>query len=269
MVEFFKLSYYVDVYRMMALLCAALGRSREALEAVERIKSRVLSDLLAQSSWKPIDNSAISSLADLASRREDWVHRYARRSEGWDDPEHRQMLETSIAIIDATEGLWKDPEMARKLIQIESDAGNVSFEDLRAILQAETGVLLAEYAIISGTALLFVLRPDVEEPAIIELDIRLDEAREFAAHNFGVFPSASYASSMAEQQFEIAPEILTTREAAQLLRCSKAHLCNLLNGTVARLPRLPCLRLGRRKLVRRETLLQWMQQIEGDHRQRW
>ena len=76
-------------------------------------------------------------------------------------------------------------------------------------------------------------------------------------------------AGMEEQQLEIAPEILTTREAAQLLRCSKAHLCNLLNGTVGRLPRLPCLRLGRRKLVRRETLLHWMRQIEGGDRHRW
>jgi len=59
------------------------------------------------------------------------------------------------------------------------------------------------------------------------------------------------------------PEVLTTREAAQLLRCSKAHFCNLLNGVVPGVPRLPYLRLGRRRLVRKSTLTQWLEQVEG------
>jgi excisionase family DNA binding protein len=64
------------------------------------------------------------------------------------------------------------------------------------------------------------------------------------------------------------PEVLTTREGAQLLRCSKAHFCNLLNGTVAGLPRLPYLRLGRRRLVRKATLAQWIEQVESGARLR-
>jgi len=62
------------------------------------------------------------------------------------------------------------------------------------------------------------------------------------------------------------PEVLTTREGASVLRCSKAHFCNLLNGTVAGVPRLPYLRLGRRRLVRKETLIQWMEQAESSRK---
>ena len=57
--------------------------------------------------------------------------------------------------------------------------------------------------------------------------------------------------------------VLTTSEAAQLLRCSKAHLCNLLNARVRGLPPLPYLRLGRRRLIRREVLLDWLKQVES------
>lgn len=70
------------------------------------------------------------------------------------------------------------------------------------------------------------------------------------------------------QSLDLLPEVLTTREGACVLRCSKAHFCNLLNGRVAGVPRLPYLRLGRRRLVRKATLTQWIEQVESVGRQR-
>lgn len=64
------------------------------------------------------------------------------------------------------------------------------------------------------------------------------------------------------------PEILTTREGAQVLRCSKAHFCNLINGKVAGLPRIPVVRLGRRSLIRKAALARWIQQVEAENGQR-
>lgn len=55
------------------------------------------------------------------------------------------------------------------------------------------------------------------------------------------------------------PTILTLKEVAQILRCSKAHVANVINGNVKGLPRLAHLAVGRRKLVRREWLNQWME----------
>jgi len=62
------------------------------------------------------------------------------------------------------------------------------------------------------------------------------------------------------------PDVLTTREGAKLLRCSKAHFCHLLNGVVAGVPRLPYLQLGRRRLVRKVVLIEWIKQVEGRSR---
>lgn len=59
------------------------------------------------------------------------------------------------------------------------------------------------------------------------------------------------------------PEVLTTREGARLLRCSKAHFCNLLNGLVPGVPRLPYLQLGRRRLVRKAALAEWILRVES------
>jgi hypothetical protein len=55
----------------------------------------------------------------------------------------------------------------------------------------------------------------------------------------------------------IMDEILTAAEIAAELRCSKAHVHNLINGKVAGAAPLPAIHLGRRKVVRRSTLERW------------
>jgi excisionase family DNA binding protein len=57
--------------------------------------------------------------------------------------------------------------------------------------------------------------------------------------------------------------LLTIKEAALLLRCSKAHVQNLIAGKVACAAPLPYIQLGRRKLIRRESLLRWMEKAEN------
>ena len=58
------------------------------------------------------------------------------------------------------------------------------------------------------------------------------------------------------------PEVLTLREVANVLRCSKAHVCKIVNGHIALTPQIPVIKLGRRKLVRRETLVHWLAENE-------
>lgn len=57
--------------------------------------------------------------------------------------------------------------------------------------------------------------------------------------------------------------VLTVTEIAHELRCSKAHVHNIVAGKVSGLPPLPVLRIGRRVLIRREALLHWMEWLEG------
>jgi hypothetical protein len=54
-------------------------------------------------------------------------------------------------------------------------------------------------------------------------------------------------------------DVLTIAEVAAILRCSKNHVSNVLNGKVAGLPTLTHFVMGRRKLVRREWLSEWME----------
>jgi excisionase family DNA binding protein len=55
-----------------------------------------------------------------------------------------------------------------------------------------------------------------------------------------------------------ASEILTVHEVAIILRCSKAHVHNLIAGRVKGLIRLPAIQLGRRRLVRKKSLTEWL-----------
>jgi hypothetical protein len=54
-------------------------------------------------------------------------------------------------------------------------------------------------------------------------------------------------------------DILTIGEVAEILRCSRSHVSNVMNGKVPGAPALPHFVMGRRKLVRREWLIEWLQ----------
>jgi hypothetical protein len=58
-------------------------------------------------------------------------------------------------------------------------------------------------------------------------------------------------------------EILTLMDVARVLHCSKAHVCNCINGKVKGVSPLPAVALGRRKLVRRAALESWLSQNES------
>jgi Helix-turn-helix domain len=57
--------------------------------------------------------------------------------------------------------------------------------------------------------------------------------------------------------------VLTVAEIAFELRCSKAHVHNIITGKVPGLPPLPVLRIGRRVLIRRDGLKAWMLSVEA------
>jgi hypothetical protein len=60
-----------------------------------------------------------------------------------------------------------------------------------------------------------------------------------------------------------ATHVLTISEVAHELRCSKAHVCNIISGKVHNLPPLPVLRIGRRVLIRHDGLRAWLMSVEA------
>lgn len=53
-------------------------------------------------------------------------------------------------------------------------------------------------------------------------------------------------------------QLLTLAEVADLLRVSKAHISKLINGHVPGVPPLPAARLGRRVIIRKKSLEEWL-----------
>jgi hypothetical protein len=57
-------------------------------------------------------------------------------------------------------------------------------------------------------------------------------------------------------------ELLTLADFARLLRCSKVQVCKIVNVQIKGTSPIPSIALGRRKVVRRQSLLRWMSDNE-------
>jgi excisionase family DNA binding protein len=59
-------------------------------------------------------------------------------------------------------------------------------------------------------------------------------------------------------------DLLTLTEVAKLLQCSKAHVGKAVAGRIPGCPPIPAVCLGRRRLVRRGSLLAWIERNERE-----
>ena len=59
--------------------------------------------------------------------------------------------------------------------------------------------------------------------------------------------------------------LLTINEVARELRVSKGHVQHLIHGKVPHTKPLPSVALGRRRMVRRSSLQDWIRATEGTH----
>jgi excisionase family DNA binding protein len=63
--------------------------------------------------------------------------------------------------------------------------------------------------------------------------------------------------------------VMTLKQAAAYLQISKAHLSNVINGKVEDVPPLRCFRVGRRILIRREWVEEWMESANLEAIRQW
>lgn len=64
-------------------------------------------------------------------------------------------------------------------------------------------------------------------------------------------------------EYQEQDQILDVKGAADFLHCSKSHVSNILNGKVPNLPPIPHVPAGRKKLIRREALVEWFKTQEA------
>ena len=71
--------------------------------------------------------------------------------------------------------------------------------------------------------------------------------------------SISFDAYRVQGVVENTSNIFTVKAVAEILRCSKTHVANVLSGKVPGIPPLTHLNMGRRKLIRKEWLDHWLE----------
>ena len=70
-----------------------------------------------------------------------------------------------------------------------------------------------------------------------------------------------FAQEQSPQQHQ-SGRLLDRKEAMERLRLKSAHFSKVANGKVRGLPKLACVRIGRRQLFREETITRWIVEVE-------
>jgi excisionase family DNA binding protein len=65
------------------------------------------------------------------------------------------------------------------------------------------------------------------------------------------------------------PPVMTLKQAAAYLQISKAHLSNVINGRVSGVPPIRHFPLGRRILIKREWVDEWLEQAGQGSLRSW
>ena len=77
-------------------------------------------------------------------------------------------------------------------------------------------------------------------------------------------PSSALDLTSGRSSEVVLDTVLTVHEVAQELKCSKAHVYNLINNRVVGVKPLPTISLGRKKLIRRSSLEAWKRANEAN-----
>jgi len=84
-----------------------------------------------------------------------------------------------------------------------------------------------------------------------------------AARHRPVLPPLSFRSQRRTNRPMTESNVMTLKEACAFVGCSKAHFCNVANGKIPGLPPLKRIRIGRRVLFVRDSLQEWLRQVEA------
>jgi len=84
-----------------------------------------------------------------------------------------------------------------------------------------------------------------------------------AARRRLALPPLSFRSQRRTNRPMTESNVMTLKEASASVRCSKTHFCNIANGKIPGLPPLKRIRIGGRVLFFRESLEEWLRQVEA------
>jgi hypothetical protein len=140
----------LDTYLMFLGICMKLRLFREALETVEKIKSRVLLDLVSQSNKRPIDYRSLSRIKELGRRRKEWMDdvlletdasmsdRLDRLMEA-DSEKATAWIYTPFKIYEEIEASKRELKERNLMLEMETRSTSpLSFDDIRELIALRT-----------------------------------------------------------------------------------------------------------------------------------
>ena len=133
----------IPVHELLVISCIALNLRAEAFNAIQRVKSRSLADLLAQSVHQPIDYDLEDRATLLRAGREDWVAEYLADTPNHDfrDPEEYrnsrqyQMLADSIERRDREKSLASERHARGLLEELHEHASQMDYAAAKELLR--------------------------------------------------------------------------------------------------------------------------------------
>jgi CHAT domain-containing protein len=185
-------------YWALIEVCRRLGRTRELVETVEKLKSRVFLDLLGSTQHRPIDYTSLQEIKDLQQRRENHRRQFLletnaesmRRLDNLfaEDPENASALwETGVNL---GENLTKTTERLRHkgfLVELESHALALSFDEIRGLCASSTRpVVLIEYLVTATDVVVLGIRADLEHPLMAVIPLSGDRLSALANSGLGL-----------------------------------------------------------------------------------
>jgi hypothetical protein len=168
------------------------------VETVEKLKSRVLLDLLGSSQHRPIDYTSLQEIKDLQQRRESHRRQFLLETNAesmqrldnlfTEDPENASALWGTGVILG--ENLTKTTERLRHkgfLAELESHALALSFDEIRELCASSIRpVLLIEYLVTATDVVALGIRADLEHPLMAVIPLSGERLSELANSGLGL-----------------------------------------------------------------------------------
>lgn len=134
----------LDNYMFFIWICLKLRFFRDALETIEKIKSRLFLDMLGQPNKRPIDYRSLHKIKELRRKREDWDGDFITETYASRDRRQQELMQTNseeaqhwlsvpVSVSDEIETTKRELQAHNFFVELESQAVSLSFGEIRGL----------------------------------------------------------------------------------------------------------------------------------------
>lgn len=132
---------HIAAYTVLVYACARLGRTSEALETLELIKSRTLTDMLSRAQHRPIDYTLADQATRLRQDREQWLDEFSQQfydystiGADYENSDPHRMMSTIIDLHQQGDEVREQLQSRNALDRIDAAQERLKTSDIRSLL---------------------------------------------------------------------------------------------------------------------------------------